>query len=91
MVYSEDELARISPFLYAGTRSEDVRPRFVGTLNLGWDALDPDQRVEQATAIGDDLRRRGVESVLLLDSFDRIQAHYLGGRVVYSSAPEGGG
>ena len=81
-VYSSEELAEISSYLHEGYRSDGGLSRFVGTLNVGWDKLEPAERVAQTAEMGADLKTRGVESVLLLDRFDRVQAHYLGGRVV---------
>ena len=80
---SKQELSRISPHLESGHRSDEGgMERFVGVLNTGWDHLSTEQRRVEALSIGARFDELGVEGVVLLDRFQRLQVSYSGGRLV---------
>jgi hypothetical protein len=85
---AEETLAAISPHLASGYRSEEgAVSRFVGTLNTSWDGLDAEARRLAAEAMGADLADRGVESVVLLDRFQRVQVNYAFGQLLTAASP----
>ena len=81
--YGAEALAQLSPYLHDANRSHGDVPRFVGTVNVDWDGLSPEARLEETEKIGTSLAAQGVKNVLLLDRFGRVQAQFLGGRVVH--------
>jgi hypothetical protein len=85
---AQETLAAISPHLASGYRSEEGSvPRFVGTLNTSWDGLGAEARRRAAEAMGADFADRGVESVVLLDRFQRIQVNYAFGQLLTAASP----
>lgn len=91
-IYSEKELARISPFLESGYRSEQEGvPVFVGRLHPTWDRLGSPERREVASEIGRSFEARGVPGVMLSDSLRRRQAEWRDGKLVFlAPRPDGG-
>jgi len=82
-LYSSVELAEISPMLVSGHRdSRDGRTRFVGVLDPAWEDLDAEARNAMAESVGIRLVDDGVEGVVLVDDFHRIQARIENGTVV---------
>jgi len=80
---SKQELSRISPYLESGHRIyEGGTARFVGMLNPGWDRLSTEQRRADALGIGESFAELGVQGVVLLDRFQRLQVSYSGGSLV---------
>jgi len=80
---SKQELSGISQYLESGHRSDEGgTARFVGMLNPGWDRLSTQQRRTDALHIGERFEELGVEGVVLLDRFQRLQVSYSGGRLV---------
>jgi hypothetical protein len=84
-------LARISPYVVSGYRSEeDGSVRFVGSVNVAWDALDTEARRAAAAQIGTELAREGMPNVVLLDRFHRHQLTWSHGRLVELAEKAGG-
>jgi hypothetical protein len=82
-VLSSNELARVSPFLDTGYRSEQEDGSvFVGRLHPTWDYLEPHQRLLVAREIGQAFQQRGVAGVVLEDRWKRVQARYRDGRLL---------
>jgi hypothetical protein len=80
---SSSDLDRLSPFLRSGHRSVlGERTEFVGVLGPAWDYLEPRQRLRVTAEIGGALRERGVDDVVLVDRFERVQARYENGPVL---------
>ncbi len=80
---SKQELSEISQYLESGHRSDEGgATRFVGMLNPGWDHLSTEQRRADALHIGERFEELGVNGVVLLDRFQRLQVSYSGGRLI---------
>jgi len=83
--------SEISPYLESGYRGDDGgHARFIGRLSARWDRLNTIERLSVASRIGDGLRQRGVDEVLLLDQHDSVQVRYGDGKVLHVE-PKGKG
>ena len=88
----QQQLAEISPYLDSGLRShENGVTRFVGTLNTGWDRLDGAARIREANTIGQRFGEAGVQSVVLMDRFQKFQLNYAHGALVATAGTKARG
>jgi hypothetical protein len=80
---ADGDFSGVSPYLESGYRAEDGgSTRFVGRLAPGWDRLDTTERLSVASQIGEELRRQGIDDVVLLDQGDSVQVRFGGGKVL---------
>jgi hypothetical protein len=76
-IYSEAQVAEISPHLESVYRSEHgYGPLLIGTLNAGWAELSAEERAAVGGEIGAQLRLDGVDEVMLFDKQQRLEIHY---------------
>jgi len=83
-IYSQEDLAAISPFLESGYRAEQAgQPVFVGRLHPSWDYLGTPERQEVAGAIGQRFQAEGVSGVALSDAMRRRQVEWQNGELSF--------
>ncbi len=88
----QQQLAEISSYLDSGLRSrENGVERFVGTLNTGWDRLGGAARIREANTIGQRFGEAGVQSVVLMDHFQKFQINYAYGALVAKAGTQARG
>ena len=76
-IYSESQVAEISPHLESVYRSEHgYGPLLIGTLKESWAELSAEERVAIGSEIGKQLRLDGVDEVMLFDQRQRLEIHY---------------
>ena len=79
--FGGDELARVSPFLSSGVRSEGGSgSAFVGKVHSAWFELEDAQQTQAAVALVQQLRERGVREVMVYDGTGRLRIQALGDR-----------
>jgi len=78
---SSEELARVSPFLASGKRSDEgMGTAFVGTLHGVWSELETEEQNLAAGELVEELRQRGVREIMIYDDERRLRIQALGGR-----------
>jgi hypothetical protein len=83
------DFSEVSPYLESGYRSDDGgSARFVGRLSAGWERLDTTERLSVASRIGEGLRQRSIDDVVLLNQHDTVQVRFRDGKVL-QVAPRG--
>lgn len=81
-ILTASELGEISPFLDSGhQRMEEGKPFFVGRLFPTWEYLGDPEREAAATEIGQFFDQRGVETLVLLGTGNRVMARWESGEL----------
>jgi hypothetical protein len=77
------DFSKVSPYLESGYRTDDGgSARFVGRLSAGWERLGTTDRLSVASQIGEGLRQRGIDGLVLLDQHDTVQVRFGDGKVL---------
>ncbi len=86
-VWSHEKLAAVSNHIESGYVSQrGDSARFIGTLGISWDALDPAARRQEAAKMGSALEAQRIDRGVLIDRRDRVLVRIHEGTVVHVSS-----
>lgn len=76
---SSEELAKVSPFLSRGKRSDEgLGTAFAGRLHGVWSELEAEEQSLAAEELVEQLRQRGVREIMIYDDERRLRIQALG-------------